>query len=273
MNPNCNLCGKSRFKTLENDQTPHRVLMCDNCTLVFVHPQPEDSWLQSHYDNGYYQEWLNRQKRPRMRMWQKRVKKITRCSHSGHLLDVGCGEGTFLALIQKEGWQVSGTEFSAYAARHAADRLKTDIFCGELPAAGFPEDSFDVVTMWHVLEHVGDPKRYLAEIHRILKPSGLLVVAVPNFHNLVFRFFYRIIKGRKLKLFTKGEKEIHLFHFSPVTLKRYLEGTGFGRIRLGPDFGMVEPAKKIVNLVSVIPYYLAGISVYDAVEAFALPDK
>ncbi|MDF1593537.1 MAG: class I SAM-dependent methyltransferase [Desulfobacterales bacterium] len=103
-----------------------------------------------------------------------------RVKKGGHLLDVRCGEGSFLAVVQKEGWRVSGTEFSMFAAKQAADLLNIDIFCGKLSNAGFHENSFDVVTMWHVLEHVDDPKKYLEEIHRILKPNGLFVFAVPD---------------------------------------------------------------------------------------------
>ena len=227
MSISCNLCGKSGFKTLEDDQQPYSVLQCTNCALVFVHPQPGPAELKNHYDNGYYKEWLDQQKHRRIRMWERRVKQIIRVRETGHLLDVGSGEGTFLTLVQKEGWQVSGTEFSEFAAKHAADALKTDIFCGELPDADFLENSFDVVTMWHVLEHVGDPKKYLEEIHRILKPNGLFVLAVPNVNNLVFQLAYRIVRGHKLKLFTMGEKEIHLYHFSPKTIKDFLMRAGF----------------------------------------------
>ncbi|MEW6670461.1 MAG: class I SAM-dependent methyltransferase [Thermodesulfobacteriota bacterium] len=273
MNISCHLCGKSSFITLEDDETPYRVLKCHSCSLVFVHPQPNYTELKGHYDDGYYKDWLDRQKKQRLRMWNRRVKKIISAKKPGRLMDVGCGEGTFLALIQQEGWKICGTEFSEFAARHASDLLGTDIFCGELPSAGFQKNTFDVVTMWHVLEHVDDPKKYLKEAYRILKPDGLFVLAVPNVNNLVFQFAYRVVKGRKLKLFTKGEKEIHLFHFSPTTLKRFLEEAGFRRIKLRPDFGIVEPAKKIVNLISVIPHYLGGINTFDAIEVFATPDK
>jgi hypothetical protein len=82
---------------------------------------------------------------------------------------------------------------------------------------------------------------------------------------------YRIIRQRKVELFTKGEKEIHLYHFSPKTLKRYLNETGFKCLKLSPDFGIVESSKKLVNMISVIPYYFAGIKIFNAIEAYAIP--
>lgn len=269
----CNLCDQRQFEIVEDDQQPYKVLKCANCSLVFVHPHPPAVELESHYDNGYYDEWISRQKDKRLGMWQKRLEKIAGFKSSGQLLDVGCGEGAFLGLAQKKGWQVSGTELSAFGARYAADTLGSDIYRGDLLSAGFKKNFFDVVTMWHVLEHVDDPKKYLSEIHRILKPDGLFVIAVPNVNNLVFQIAYRIVKGKMHKLFTIGEKEIHLYHFSPITLRRYLEETGFSCLRLAPDYGIIDPAKKIVNWISAIPYYLAGIQIFDAIEVIAFPKR
>ncbi len=92
-------------------------------------------------------------------MWQNRLNKIQRIRSSGKLLDVGCGEGLFLRLAQANGWRISGTELSSFASKLAANTLKTDIYCGELDEAKFAKNSFDVVTMWHVLEHVKSPKK------------------------------------------------------------------------------------------------------------------
>lgn len=273
MSCKCNLCGEDRFRVIEDDEPPFKVLQCENCSLVFVYPHFNVKDLGEHYNDNYYKEWLIAQKEGRSRMWRQRLSKLERFHNRGRLLDVGCGEGTFLQLAQKNGWQVSGTEISSYAARYAADILKVDVFCGELPDARHLENSFDVVTMWHVLEHVTDPHSYLTEIHRILKPNGLLLLAVPNLNNLVMQIVYRIFKQRKLKLFSKDEKEVHLYHFSWKTLNSYLEKTGFDCLRISPDFGIIDYTKKIVNIVSIIPYYLFGAKVFNAIEIFAVPKK
>ena len=266
----CNLCGQKDFKVIE-EEAPYKVLQCESCSLIFVYPFPGRTELEEHYDKSYYGEWLDEQKTPRITMWNRRLKRLERFRSGGKLLDVGCGEGTFLQLARQSGWWTSGTEISKYAAEYAENYSGAEIFCGELLAAGYPQGFFDVITMWHVLEHVSDPKRYLAEIHYILKPDGLLVIAVPNLNNLVMQFAYRIIKRRKLKLFSKGEKEVHLYHFSPKTTKAYLDKTGFECIGLLPDFGIVEYSKKLINMISVIPYYLAGIKIFNAIEIYATP--
>jgi 2-polyprenyl-3-methyl-5-hydroxy-6-metoxy-1,4-benzoquinol methylase len=206
-------------------------------------------------------------------MWKQRLENLKMCRPEGHLLDIGCGEGTFLALAQKKGWEIGGTEVSEYAAGYASDLLKIDIFNGGLPEAGFEENTFDVVTMWHVLEHVQNPMSYLSEIRKILKPEGLFILAVPNVENRVFQIAYRFIKGRKMKLFTRREKEIHLYHFSSKTVKDYLKRAGFDCVKLSPDFGIIDVPKKMINWFSVIFYYLFRIHVYDAMEIYAVPRK
>jgi 2-polyprenyl-3-methyl-5-hydroxy-6-metoxy-1,4-benzoquinol methylase len=270
---NCNLCGQGAFQVIEDEEAPFKVLKCSNCSLVFVHPLPGRTELEGHYDDAYYRDWLDTQKESRIRMWNMRLKKLERFRSAGNLLDVGCGEGTFLQLAKDGGWWINGTEVSTYAANYAAGVSGADVFCGELPDAGYPDHSFDVVTMWHVLEHVRDPSEYLKEVHRVLKPDGLLVLAIPNRNDLVMQIAYRIMKRRKMKLFTKDEREVHLYHFSTKTIKAYLDKAGFEPLRLSPDFGIIEPSKRLINMISVIPYYLARIRIFNAIEIYAAPRK
>ena len=74
----CNLCEQRQFKVIEEDQQPFKVLKCKDCSLVFVYPHPPRVELESHYDNGYYDDWISRQKAGRLRMWQKRLNKVTK---------------------------------------------------------------------------------------------------------------------------------------------------------------------------------------------------
>lgn len=92
-----------------------------------------------------------------------------------------------------------------------------------------------------------DPKRYLLDIWKIIKSDGLLIIAVPNVNDLVMQFAYRIVKQRKLKLFKKGDKEVHLYHFSTKTLKVYLNEAGFQCDRLMPDFRIIENSKRLIK--------------------------
>ena len=270
--PVCNLCGCKEFKIIEDDEAPYKVLGCKMCSLVFVHPQPESRELAEHYNEDYYHEWVGRQKEKRIKMWAARLSKVEKYRKAGRLLDVGCGDGVLLNLAKKRGWQVAGTELSSFAARRASDILGEDIFCGELFDASYPEKNFDVVTLWHVLEHVKDPLKYLFEIRRIIKSDGLLVIAVPNVNDLVMQVAYRLIRGGKMKLYSQKDREVHLYHFSPETVTRYFRRAGFNCLRFGPDFGVVETAKKGINLLAAMLSYVSGMKVYNAIEVYAVPD-
>ena len=269
----CNLCGHNKFETLESDDVSFYVLKCSKCRLVFVHPHPSPIQLKAHYNKNYYVEWITEQKKRREKMWQKRLDRLQQLCQKGKILDVGCGDGLFLQEAKNKGWHVNGTELSFFASTYASKMLDTEIFNGELHEAKFPENDFDVVTLWHVLEHVQDPKNYLKEIHRILKPNGLLMLAVPNANNIVMRLAYRIIKGQKIKIFSIDDKEIHLYHYTAKILKSYFDETGFNCIKFSPDFGIVEFSKRLINWISVIPFYILGIQIYNAIEAVAIAKK
>jgi 2-polyprenyl-3-methyl-5-hydroxy-6-metoxy-1,4-benzoquinol methylase len=266
----CNLCGQNNVRIREDDEPPFRVLECHICGLVFVHPLPDCARLSGHYDENYYRAWITQQKDKRSRMWRNRLKRLEKHSKCGMLLDVGCGDGSFLRLAKQNGWVVNGTECSEHAAKFAGERLGIHVFHGELAAAGYPEGSYDVVTMWHVLEHVTNPMVYLREIHRILKPSGLLVLAVPNVDDLVMQAAYRLWKGRKMKLFSPLDREVHLYHFSPKTLRNYIDKTGFHCLQLAPDSGIVDNAKRFVNGIAILSYHLTGLKIYNAIEIWAV---
>ncbi|MBN2438705.1 MAG: class I SAM-dependent methyltransferase [Deltaproteobacteria bacterium] len=266
----CNLCGAVHFNVVEDSEKPFYVLKCIRCGLVFVDPVPEPSFLEAHYDADYYADWMGPQQEKRLRMWRKRLDTIEKRSPKGRLLDVGCATGTFLQLAQKNGWEVEGTELSPYAVSFAKNLLNANIFCGHLMDAGYEEASFDVVTFWHVLEHLSDPMRYLQEAHRILKPSGLLVIAAPNVNDYIMKISYRIVKRRPLKLFFRTDREIHLFHFSADTLRLYLNKTGFRCTGIFPDNGITEPSKRVVHAVGVALYHVTGLRFFNALEVHAI---
>ncbi len=124
----------------------------------------------------------------------------------GGLLDVGCGDGEFLNRMRACGWSPAGVDFDADAIAHAKARYGLELFHGDLVSARFPENSFNAVTMNHVIEHLLDPVATLAEIKRVLKPGGYLVVTTPNIRSRGHRKFQECWIGldppRHLQIFT-----------------------------------------------------------------------
>lgn len=267
----CHLCGGGRFRQREIAQDSVRVIECINCSLVFVDPQPGPKSLPDHYDEHYYRSWLTEQRSKRVKMWERRIQHLEKFKTTGRLLDVGCGEGLFLEIAKRRGWQTTGTEISGFAAEHAAKEAECEVFQGELPDARFADGAFDLVTLWHVLEHVRDPLAYLTEARRILAEDGVLVVAVPNLNNVLMKAAYRFFKGKPLRLYEPDEKELHLFHFSDRTLTRSLNGAGFRVVRIGPDAGSVDRRKRVVDAFARAMSKITGRRIYNALEAIAVP--
>lgn len=136
----------------------------------------------------------------------------------GRLLDVGCGDGTFLHQMQGRGWQVDGVDFDRKAIESARLRFGLQLRHGDLASAGFGAATFDAVTLKHVIEHVPDPAGLLAEALRVLKPGGRLVVATPNADSLGHQVFKEAWFGL--------DPPRHLQVFAPQTLRACAERAG-----------------------------------------------
>jgi SAM-dependent methyltransferase len=117
-----------------------------------------------------------------------RLKKDAYTGRKGRILDVGCSSGKFLYRLREMGWETHGVEVDAGAAALAASR-GLHVFHGALEQARYPREYFDVATVVHVLEHVHEPRTFLKEIWRVLKPGGKLYVEVPNLKSFNFRMF------------------------------------------------------------------------------------
>jgi SAM-dependent methyltransferase len=265
----CPLCGSAPCEIVEPTEPPYSVVRCSDCDLVYVDPIPDAIELSRHYNHDYYAEWISAQREKRERMWGRRLKSIESMANKGNILDIGCGEGLFLELAKQNGWRVHGTDVSAYATEFVSERLGQNVFCGEIWDAGFNAQDFDVITLWHVLEHTTSPMRTLQEVRKVLKPSGLLVIAVPNLNDRLMQAAYRIVKGRRPRLFSIGDKEVHLFHFSVQSLRLLLEKDGFACVKVGPDFGVVELSKQLINNVAAALFYTMGAHWYNSIQVVA----
>jgi SAM-dependent methyltransferase len=161
----------------------------------------------------------------------KRLKRVVRnlpCFHQvthdpkfetpGTMLDIGCGTGTFLAAMQEKGWKVHGMELDAQAAERGR-QAGIDIFGGTIDEVKYPSAVFDYVRSNHSFEHIHNPREVLREIHRIVKPTGRLFIGLPNVAGLMARLY-----GAYWWCLCAP---VHVFGYSPVTLRRLLAEEGF----------------------------------------------
>jgi SAM-dependent methyltransferase len=241
----CNHCGSGDYHTvhrlpdllLDRPNVQTTLVRCARCGLVFQNPRPTLAEMAAHYppeydsyaSNPFDRElpWLLRQAYGVG--VRKRVQTVTAAKSGGRLLDVGCATGTFLlGMREQPGWELHGVEPSSHAAG-IARASGLDVFGGTLEEARFPDARFDAITLWDVFEHLHDPRASLAELHRILKPGGILVLRVPNLDSWDAKIFGQYWAGL--------DAPRHLYVFSLRSLRNLLEAAGFARLEMRCNIG------------------------------------
>ena len=208
------------------------VVRCAHCDLVYVNPRPDTNEIRAYYPSQYqadmrqmlHEGLTNPVVRAGLEMVRHR--RTPPVAAVGRVLDIGCSSGTYLAGLRQRGWEVQGLEIDPEAAEYARTQGGLPVQTGnaEDVLPGFPEASFDVVTMWHVLEHFFDPARVLTEVCRILKPGGFLMLELPNFRCPLAALFG--------EYWFPLEPPRHLYHFTPQTLEAMLARVGLRLVKL-----------------------------------------
>ena len=242
----CPLCGGTGSEpALEAGEA--RLVRCRACGLVRTAAAPAAGYDAAYYSAHELADELGRDRpdlRSRVldrayrafldpaspaleRLWllplRNRVGGLPPRGARGDLLDVGSGDGGFMYRARAHGWRVSGVAVNA-AAVASARAAGLDVREGELAGAGFEPGSFDLVRLWHVLEHLPDPVGTLATARELLRPGGLLVVGVPDFDSPV--------RGIAGAAWSGLQPSYHLNHFDRRTLRATAERAGFRVLRL-----------------------------------------
>lgn len=202
------------------------VVRCRDCRVLFRNPRPTQKEIIASYDGDTtYADW-ERKDEYCHRLWIRRIGLVQRFKPQGCLLDVGAGDGRFLEQARKAGFAVEGTEVSEAGIERACARGVV-LRKGQLLDFDFADQSFDVITMWHILEHLPNPGEVLQKLCAWLKRDGILIVAVPNESHAIWKS--RMKLGRAGGAFCKlmPGQEVHLTCFQPGTLKRALKRAGF----------------------------------------------
>lgn len=219
----CMACGADTLRHVLDIDDAFSLVRCGACGLVATSPPVPPAEIGRYYPPSYYGENNRRFNAPLERLIpffrDRRGQAIEKFVPKGSILDVGCGRGILPALMRERGWEAQGLEFSETAARHARDELGLPIFVGDFLQSPYADDSFDTIVLWHVLEHVPDPVAMIRRAHQILRPGGLLVIAVPNFESLQARW-----TGRH---WFHLDVPRHYHHFGLSVLRRLLTSNGF----------------------------------------------
>lgn len=220
----CNYCGSDNYRLLYSvNPHSHRnsdIVQCRDCGLIYVNPRGPVAGE----DAGYFTELYLPQAEIAKGAARFCLNEVGRYHSGDRLLDVGCAAGFLLDLARAEGWEVFGVDTSGAAASYARKRLGLEVITGTVEEARFPEEFFDAVTMIETIEHMADPLSAPIEVHRVLKPKGLLFLTTPNIGGWIAR-----LKGRGWFLLIP---EGHLYYFTPWTISMILTKAGFEIIEL-----------------------------------------
>ncbi len=242
----CALCGHAADPVPGSPSLRH----CGACGLVSLASFPAPADREASYQEEYYEADTGARfvglaekavaffRRLRMRAILRRL------PGPGAILDVGCGRGIMLGLFRDRGWTAVGTQLSRTAAE-AARRRGIDVRVADLPDLGLPAGSFDVVTLFHVLEHLPRPADSLRCARALLRDGGWLIVEVPNYASPGFRFL--------------GERNLcydypnHLVFFTPGSLRRLLAECGFETRRVSHFSLEYSAFTTLQNLLNALP--------------------
>ena len=248
---NCPLCGMDNYQLLYSstespvlkinsadrcnsvyDLSKHGdIMQCRHCGMVYNNPQPDPVSLLNFYrkasDPLYLQE-----KQARECMFKHSLEQVHEfITPPGKLLDVGCFTGIFMKVAASMGWKVEGIELSSWAADLARKTGIGTIYEQPLEQILFPENSFDVITLWDVIEHLSHPVEMLTEARRVLKPGGILAFNTHMVDSLAGR-----ISGKHYPFFMI----IHLIHFSRTTVTRMLNEHGYELLDIKPHLHILR---------------------------------
>jgi SAM-dependent methyltransferase len=248
---NCPLCQNDTLDTflLSKDYfltgEEFSISACPRCGLKFTNPRPGKEAIGAYYASPGYLSHSQRGGGLTGRLFYaarkvtlaKKYRMIRKHFRKPNILDVGCGTGEFLSYCRHKGCKVAGVEPSASARKLAREKNHLEVY-ESLDLLPPGQAGFDVITLWHVLEHFHDPLAQLAGLHPLLHKDGILVIAVPN-----CRSYDAWLYG---KCWAAYDLPRHLFHFDEQTLLHLLSETSFKPVRSYP----LKPDAFYISLLS-----------------------
>jgi len=243
----CPIC-KSQSATYFAQKNKCNLYCCQNCSLIFVFPLPQDSagiYSESYFSGGSsllgYADYEGDEE-VMAETFKKYLKKIREAfPEKGKLLDVGAATGQFVKLAKENGWSAVGIEISEYASSIGAKK-GVKISTGNFETHYFPDNCFDALTFWDVLEHFSRPEIALNQAQKTLKPGGILAFNTPDSSSLIAR-----ILGKRWHLLDPPN---HLHIFSRKSINLWLENHNFEVLhtsRIGKKFSLRFIFKVLAN--------------------------
>lgn len=227
----CLLCGSTESKLVCNERGALAVVECNECHLIYTNPRPNDAEENYFGDASvFYEEgrliFSGKKPHHRDRNYAYELRRIKRFKPSGKLLDIGANMGFFLRKAKEFGYDAEGVEPSPALAEIAREEFELTIHNHFFKKELFPENTFDIVTLIDVFEHVTKPQRLLQDVCHVLKDDGILCIKVPNgnYGKLKLRLARMMNREHHHDIFNAYE---HVVHYTIPTLNKMLEKGGF----------------------------------------------
>lgn len=206
------------FSASSSAPLAHRLVRCRVCRLVYVSPRLPARGILEAYGEGEDHVFVG-QSQARERTFETALERMESLTGgAGRVFDVGTANGSFLAVARRRGWSVDGCDPNPWLAHWAARHYDLAIRTGTLETLDLPEEPYDAVTFWDVIEHVPSPSAEITRAATLLKPGGALFLTYPDVSSATARLL-----GRHWPLF----RAMHLFYFSKATMSRMLREAGF----------------------------------------------
>lgn len=234
-NRSCAICGEDNTNSFRIWFDGYQKLYkCLKCGFVANYPGPGCSTIIADYEETFYKAKTDNGGafNPKRRQGlQDIVDRVNRIKPNGKILDIGCGDGHFLHLASISGLNCYGMEASKELASYASDNTKAKIVQGTYSADMFPENTFDVITLIQVVEHLVAPLDILRIAKYYLRPTGIIVVEVPSIHAPHF-LVYQLTRIKWLVRLPHGVIATHVGYYSPKTLTTLMRNSGFRKLSL-----------------------------------------
>jgi len=266
-NINCKMCGSDqaahlltcRDYRLDKTDTRYDFVKCCKCGLIYQNPRPATEEMDDHYNKNTLYPAVDKNKKIQILIknygLRKRARTITRIKDKGVLLDIGCGDGSFLRYLNEHTmFDVMGTEINEQYVDLIKQEYGIAVKFGDLNQLNLPGDHFDVITMWDILEHVSNPKQMLEETKRVLKPDGILLLRVPNGDSLDYKIFGKYWAGI--------DAPRHFFILTRASISNLLEATDFSIITSRNDIG------SYLNFINSLEFWLNDVNINPHFKAF-----
>ena len=269
----CPVCGSEKVEPIltANDYLVSNenfdILHCSNCTLRITSPKPNINELSKYYNSEEYishkkegQSFINKIYKIVQRMSLVKKRRLIEKyfgDEKGSLLDIGCGTGDFIKVMQKAGWQISGVEPDENARRIAKELSGIQIYSTE--EHFYDTIKYDIITMWHSLEHIHDLNEQISKIDELLNSDGMLYIAVPNYTSFDARYYKQN--------WAAYDVPRHLYHFSPVAMQKLFEKyeysiIGYKQLPFDPFYISLLSELSVIKSKNIIRAFWIGLRSY-----------